>query len=61
MSLNKIDINTVLLLMFLGAWLYTEITELEAREDWKQELIERIERLEELELQHEQLELKHRD
>ena len=42
----KTDINTVLLVVFLGAWLYTEITEDVARDDFQGTLIERIERIE---------------
>ena len=42
----KTDINTVLLVIFLGAWLYTEITEDVARDDFQGTLIERIERIE---------------
>ena len=42
----KTDFNTVLLLMFLGAWLYTEITEDIERDDFQDTLIQRIERIE---------------
>ena len=45
-------VNTAILLAFLAMWLYTEVTEDAARTDFQLDLLERIERLEQLELEH---------
>lgn len=42
----KADINTVLLSLFLIAWLYTEVSEYRDRDNFESTLIERIERIE---------------
>lgn len=42
----KADINTVLLSLFLIAWLYTEVSEYHDRDNFESTLIERIERIE---------------
>ena len=45
-------VNTAILLAFLAMWLYTEVTEDAARTEFQLDLLERIERLEQLELEH---------